>query len=199
MSLIARSIATPLGEMLALVNAEGALVALPFVDDTPEAIAARAAGQDTRIVWKQDGASAVARQLEEYFNRRRTTFDLLLRPRGSAFQHAVWRELSRIPYGVTTSYAELARAVGRAGAARAIGRANATNPIPVVVPCHRVIGARGALTGYGGGMARKEYLLAHEGAISEALPQPASAHPPRSFRISSVSRGKTSWSSPTMP
>jgi methylated-DNA-[protein]-cysteine S-methyltransferase len=170
MNVIARSIATPLGEMLALVEEDGALIALPFLDEEPrEVTAERHAGAGARITWKPDGAADVARQIAEYFDRRRTAFDLPVRPRGSSFQHAVWRALSQIPFGATTSYSELARALGKPGAARAVGRANATNPIPVIVPCHRVIGARGSLTGYAGGPARKEFLLSHEGALSSAL------------------------------
>jgi methylated-DNA-[protein]-cysteine S-methyltransferase len=167
MTITARSIATPVGEMLALVDEDGSLIALPFVDEIPlETLAAREAGTHADVRWDANGAAAVARQLAEYFEGRRRTFELKLAPRGSAFQREVWYALARIPYGTTLSYAELARSVGRPGAARAVGRANATNPIPVVVPCHRVIGASGALTGYGGGMARKEFLLAHEGALT---------------------------------
>ena len=83
-------------------------------------------------------------------------------PDGTDFQKQVWAELMRIPYGETISYAELAKRMGRDGAARAVGRANATNPIAIVVPCHRVIGSNGKLTGYGGGLPRKEFLLALE-------------------------------------
>jgi methylated-DNA-[protein]-cysteine S-methyltransferase len=170
MNVIARSIATPIGEMLALVDEDDALIALPFLDDAPlEETASRHAGRTASITWRPDGAAVVAHQLGEYFDRRRTTFDLVLRPRGSPFQHEVWQALSRIVFGATASYSELARALGRPGAARAVGRANATNPIPVIVPCHRVIGARGSLTGYAGGPARKEFLLSHEGAYTGAL------------------------------
>ena len=170
MMITARSIATPVGEMLALLDDDGALIALPFVDETPrDVLASREAGADARVQWDAGGATMVARQLLEYFDGRRRTFELKLRPRGSAFQRDVWSALGRIPYGATLSYAEVARMVGRPGAARAVGRANATNPIPIVVPCHRVIGASGALTGYGGGMSRKEFLLAHEGALTGSI------------------------------
>lgn len=98
-------------------------------------------------------------QLAEYFAGARREFDLPLAPRGTAFQQRVWEELRRIPYGETISYAELARRVGRPGASRAVGRANATNPIAVIVPCHRVIGSDGALTGYAGGEPLKRALL----------------------------------------
>jgi len=104
-----------------------------------------------------------AAQLGEYFDGTRTAFDLPLDAEGSDFQRAVWGELSRIPYGTVTSYGEIARRLGRPTGSRAVGAANGRNPIAVVVPCHRVIGADGTLTGYAGGLWRKEWLLAHEG------------------------------------
>jgi len=104
------------------------------------------------------------RQLEEYFAGSRRTFDLPLAPKGSPFQKLVWAELRRIPFGETISYAELAQRLGRPGAARAVGRANATNPIALIVPCHRVIGSDGKLTGYAYGVEIKEKLLAWERA-----------------------------------
>jgi methylated-DNA-[protein]-cysteine S-methyltransferase len=99
------------------------------------------------------------RQLDEYFAGERSEFDLALRAAGSDFQRAVWDELTRIPYGETMSYGELARRLGRPDAPRAVGLANGRNPISIVVPCHRVIGASGKLTGYGGGLDRKRFLL----------------------------------------
>lgn len=100
-----------------------------------------------------------ARQLREYFERRRTDFDLPLAPEGTEFQRAVWKRLQGIPYGHTISYGELARRVGNPKASRAVGAANGANPIPIVIPCHRVIGANGKLTGFGGGLSVKEALL----------------------------------------
>lgn len=101
-----------------------------------------------------------ARQLGEYFAGERRTFDLPLSPAGSAFQREVWGELERIDYGQTRSYGEIARRLGRTNAAsRAVGLANGSNPIPIVIPCHRVIGANGTLTGYAGGVERKQVLL----------------------------------------
>ncbi len=102
------------------------------------------------------------RQLLEYFDGARRDFDLPLAPAGTPFQHRVWDELRRIPYGETISYGELARRIGRPTASRAVGAANGRNPLAIVVPCHRVIGADGTLTGYGGGLPVKETLLAHE-------------------------------------
>jgi methylated-DNA-[protein]-cysteine S-methyltransferase len=103
------------------------------------------------------------RQLSEYFAGTRRTFDLpVAPPTGTAFQHNVWQELRKIPYGETITYGELARRVGDANASRAVGAANGRNPISIIVPCHRVIGASGKITGYAGGESRKAFLLAHE-------------------------------------
>jgi methylated-DNA-[protein]-cysteine S-methyltransferase len=102
-------------------------------------------------------------QLGEYFAGRRREFDLPLRPRGTEFQRRVWTALTGIPYGATLSYGELAKRVENPNASRAVGLANGRNPISIVIPCHRVIGADGTLTGYGGGLERKRWLLAHEG------------------------------------
>jgi len=99
------------------------------------------------------------RQLRDYFAGRRTGFDLPLAPEGTPFQQAVWRQLQDIPYGGTISYGELARRVGNPKASRAVGAANGANPIPIVIPCHRVIGADGRLTGFGGGLPVKRALL----------------------------------------
>lgn len=101
----------------------------------------------------------VAQQLTEYFAGRRTRFDVAVEPRGTPFQQRVWRALLDIPYGETTSYGELARRIGDARAVRAVGLANGANPIAIVIPCHRVIGANGALTGFGGGLPTKRALL----------------------------------------
>jgi O-6-methylguanine DNA methyltransferase len=99
------------------------------------------------------------RQLREYFSGKRTDFNLPLEPQGTAFQRGVWKRLEEIPYGETISYGELAKRVGNPKASRAVGAANGQNPIPIVIPCHRVIGANGKLTGFGGGLPTKEKLL----------------------------------------
>jgi methylated-DNA-[protein]-cysteine S-methyltransferase len=106
----------------------------------------------------------VRRQLEEYFAGTRTAFELPVAPRGTAFEQAVWARLCQIPYGETITYGELAGQLG--SAPRAVGRANGRNPISIVVPCHRVIGANGSLTGYAGGIPIKRTLLAHEGLFA---------------------------------
>jgi methylated-DNA-[protein]-cysteine S-methyltransferase len=114
--------------------------------------------------WVRDDArfTQAACQLGEYLAGERTEFDLPLRAAGTAFEHRVWDELRRIPSGETTSYGALARRLGDPRAARAVGRANGRNPLAIVVPCHRVIGADGTLTGYGGGLDRKRWLLENE-------------------------------------
>jgi methylated-DNA-[protein]-cysteine S-methyltransferase len=106
---------------------------------------------------------AAMSQLNEYFAGSRRDFDLPLRMQGTLFQQRVWQRLTEIRYGEILSYGELAKRVGNANASRAVGLANGSNPISIVVPCHRVIGANGSLTGYGGGLERKRWLLAHEG------------------------------------
>ena len=108
--------------------------------------------------------SECIRQLDEYFSGFRTEFALKLDPEGTAFQKRVWSELARIPFGETISYQELANRLGDPKAVRAVGGANGKNPIAIIVPCHRVIGASGKLVGYGGGMERKKWLLQHEAA-----------------------------------
>lgn len=106
--------------------------------------------------------AAAAAQLSEYFAGRLTSFDLPVTMTGTAFQRLVWSALLDIPYGTTVSYGELAAAIGRPSAARAVGLANGRNPVSIIVPCHRVLGSDGSLTGYGGGLERKQYLLALE-------------------------------------
>lgn len=109
-------------------------------------------------------AAALA-QLREYFSRIRREFDLPLDLRGTEFQRAVWAEVARIPYGATTTYGEIARRVQHPRAARAVGGAVGANPLPIIVPCHRVLGARGTLVGYGGGLETKAALLRLEGVL----------------------------------
>jgi len=105
---------------------------------------------------------AARTQLEEYFAGERRDFDLPLAPKGTGFQQLVWRTLTTIGYAETWSYGQLARAIGRPAASRAVGAANGKNPLAIIVPCHRVIGANGTLTGYGGGLPAKKWLLQHE-------------------------------------
>ena len=126
--------------------------------------------------WREDGApfARALAQLGEYFGGTRRFFRLRLAPEGTAFQLTVWQALQRIPYGQTVSYVELARRLGNARGARAVGLANGANPLPIIVPCHRVIGADGSLTGFGGGLSIKRALLSLEGA--ECVEDLFSAH-----------------------
>ena len=118
--------------------------------------------------WRHDPASfaAATAQLEEYFAGERTEFELPLAPAGTPFQQRVWAMLREIPFGETTTYGALAERLGSPRVVRAVGMANGRNPISIVVPCHRVIGAGGALVGYGGGLERKRALLAHEAEVT---------------------------------
>ncbi|MEM7208120.1 MAG: methylated-DNA--[protein]-cysteine S-methyltransferase [Pseudomonadota bacterium] len=112
----------------------------------------------------------VNEQLHEYFDGQRESFDLKLNPQGTEFQRSVWRALCEIPYGETRSYGEIANVIGNPKSVRAVGAANGRNPIAIVQPCHRVIGSDGSLTGFGGGLPRKQFLLNLEGARQGELP-----------------------------
>jgi len=154
---------SPIGP-LTLVACDGALTGLYMEvrgHEPGQATLGRAAGADADPVLAE-----AAGQLKEYFAGQLTTFDLPLALDGTGFQRAVWTGLCQIPYGETISYGELARRIGQPSASRAVGLANGRNPVSIVVPCHRVIGANGNLTGYGGGLDRKRYLLALEQRVS---------------------------------
>jgi len=116
----------------------------------------------------QNAIAHVTEQVNEYCAGERRSFDLALAPKGTPFQLEVWNELVQIPFGTTTSYGALAAKIGRPGAARAVGLANGSNPIALVVPCHRVIGSDGSLTGFGGGIPMKRALLAHEAEVARS-------------------------------
>ena len=157
-----QEIDSPVGKLLLAGDPAGGLTLVHFQS-----------GRRPRPVpadWVSDPAPlapAIA-QLREYFAGRRRTFDLPLAPRGTPFQRTVWDALTRIPYGETVSYGELARGIGKPQASRAVGLANGANPLPIIVPCHRVIGADGSLTGFGGGLEIKRRLLALERAQTGA-------------------------------
>jgi methylated-DNA-[protein]-cysteine S-methyltransferase len=153
------TIDSPVGELLASADAAGRITGLHFLDGH------RIPTRDSNWARDDQALAPLRRQLEEYFAGERREFELDLAPSGSPFQLSVWRELQAIPYGETASYGEIAAAVGQPGAARAVGGANNRNPIAIVVPCHRVIGANGTLTGYGGGLPRKQRLLALETGV----------------------------------
>jgi methylated-DNA-[protein]-cysteine S-methyltransferase len=146
----------PVGELLLVTEAEDGLSLRGiYFARAPHAANALPPG----AIEDATGLRQASRQLEEYFAGERTAFAIALQPRGTAFQLAVWRALAEIPYGTTTTYATLARSIGRPRAIRAVGAANGQNPLSIVVPCHRVIGHDGSLTGYAGGMANKRLLL----------------------------------------
>lgn len=126
------------------------------------------AGAQPKPDWirDDDGLREAADQLRAYFGGERQSFDLPLAPRGTEFQLSVWNALQRIPYGQTTTYSTIAERIGRPAAIRAVGAANGANPIPIIIPCHRVIGANGSLTGFGGGLDVKRQLLALEARVA---------------------------------
>lgn len=167
MTIHASVMTTCVDDMVAAVDDEGALVLLDFADGrSPEELVRGL----VEVVWRDGPLCSVRRQLDGYFAGRLREFDLAFNPAGSDFQHVVWERVRAIPYGETSSYGALAASLDRPGAARAIGRANATNPICLVTPCHRVIGADGSLTGFGGGIETKRWLLEHESSQRSLFP-----------------------------
>lgn len=159
---------SPVGRLTVAVDDDGAVKILHF-------------GRVDHREWREDAAAVrpVRTQLDEYFAGDRRVFALELDPDGTEFQRAVWHGLLTIPFGQTLSYGELADRVGYRGAFRAVGAANGANPIAIIMPCHRVVGSDGRLTGFGGGIGVKAMLLAHEGI----LPQTAVATADRRTRI----------------
>ncbi len=167
------TVATPIGRLAVAASARG-LLRIDFPERENEH-SARTSHPTTRPAKEARGHLAAAlRQLRDYFAGRRSTFDLPLDLAGTAYQQRVWSALQRVPFGRTLSYGELAARLGAPGGARAVGRACATNPVPIVVPCHRVVGGDGALHGYDGGLWRKQRLLELEHART---PQTAQGRP----------------------
>ncbi len=157
---------TPFGPMQIAVDVQGVLVEVWLPN--------RRRSQETPAPWPREareGLYEARAQLSEYFSRKRRDFALRLSPSGSKFERIVWQRLMTIPYGVTTSYGAIAGELGLVNGARAVGRANGSNPIPIVIPCHRVIGTNGTLTGYGGGLPLKQALLELEGALDTPSPR----------------------------
>jgi methylated-DNA-[protein]-cysteine S-methyltransferase len=148
------TLSSPIGELLLVSNGE-ALAAVSLSPAQPEE------------QWQRDDVrlQLAREQLGAYFAGELLDFNLPLAPAGTAFQQRVWDELRRIAFGRTTSYGEVARRLGQPGAARPVGAANGRNPIAIIIPCHRVIGSNGTLTGYGGGLDRKQWLLQHEATV----------------------------------
>lgn len=156
-------IESPAGPLAFAVDEDGTLVRLHFVEgDYGPVMEAELEDEGYTVEADETRTAGVRRELAEYVSGRRRTFDVPLAFVGSVWQKAVWMELTRIPFGETRSYGEIADSLGRPGAARAVGRANACNVLPVVVPCHRVIAADGTLGGFNGGLHLKERLLEHE-------------------------------------
>jgi methylated-DNA-[protein]-cysteine S-methyltransferase len=159
-----RHLDSPIGGLGLLVDEKGRVVRVHFLRKGEQAAPAMALHHPGVTFVEDHGRTAeLASQLSEYLGGERKVFELELAPEGGELQQEVWRELLAIPRGETRSYGEIAKKLGRPGAARAVGRANATNPIPVIVPCHRVIGSDGKLTGFGGGLPMKKQLLRLEG------------------------------------
>ena len=155
-------ISTPVGRLL-LVGDDGGLRGISFRDGR------RPVEPDEGWRPSREPFREVIEQLDEYFAGRRRRFDLALAPEGTTFQLEVWSALTSIPFGATVSYGELARRLGRPAASRAVGAANGRNPVPIVIPCHRVVGQDGSLTGFGGGLSIKRRLLEFEAGDSQAF------------------------------
>lgn len=163
--LFSTTMPSPVGKLRIAVDERGALVRIDF----PKSATAASRGKPALDGERDDARCAhVVRQLEEYFAGARQEFDLELALRGTPFQLRAWRALQRIPYAQTRSYQQQAARAGNERAMRAIGAANGRNPIPIVVPCHRVIGKDGSLTGFGGGLSTKRWLLEHEAKVATA-------------------------------
>jgi methylated-DNA-[protein]-cysteine S-methyltransferase len=169
--LLSDTLDTPIGELTVIADRQGNLRTLEWTDHDERMRRQLRLhyGADGFVLERARDPGGLTSALRAYFAGDLAAIDRLpTATGGTPFQRLVWRALRDIPCGTTLSYGELARRIGRAQAVRAVGLANGANPISIVVPCHRVIGASGALTGYGGGIERKRWLLAHEGAISDA-------------------------------
>ncbi|NGP88125.1 methylated-DNA--[protein]-cysteine S-methyltransferase [Fodinibius halophilus] len=154
MSLVKSHYKSPLG-WLELSTSEGFLYQISFLDSRPKPLL-----EITNTSHKK-----IKSELDEYFRGEHKQFTLPLKPEGTNFQQRVWNELQQIPFGCVTNYGELAKRLGDVKKVRAVGRANGQNPIPIIIPCHRVIGVNNNLVGYAGGISRKKFLLKHEGAL----------------------------------
>ena len=162
---------SPVGDLWLVANAQGALVELLFhegryASTTKQNLEKRFAKLGIDVRWEPSALQAVKDSLAEYFAGERQSFAHELAPMGTDFQKRVWQELQEIPYGSTISYGTLAANIGQPKASRAVGLANGKNPISILIPCHRVIGKDGSLTGYAGGMHNKEHLLRLEGLLA---------------------------------
>lgn len=156
------TMASPIGELTIGASDQGIRYLMWQTDARPHPVAGDGAGEGTDASRREALLADAVAQLGEYFAGDRIEFDLPLDPMGTAFQHSAWLALRRIPYGSTISYGEQARSLGDPNKARAVGAANGRNPIGIIVPCHRVVGANGSLTGFAGGLDAKAWLLDHE-------------------------------------
>jgi len=165
MELLLDSVASPIGTMLIVSDGE-LLRALEFADYEERMRRLLRINVGKFTMKESRNPADLSDRIRAYFGGDLTAIDdIAVETGGTPFQREVWTALRRIPAGSTTTYGELAKTIGRPSAVRAVGMANGSNPIPIVVPCHRVIGSNGSFTGYGGGLARKRWLLAHEGAM----------------------------------
>ncbi len=182
---------SPIGELVLISDGEALTgLNLPGIDGSGVLPSAQETRRDEAAVRE------AIEQLEGYFAGDRTEFDLTLRPAGTPFQRSAWEAMLSIPFGETISYAEQARRIGRPGAARAVGAANGRNPIAIVIPCHRVIGADGRLTGFGGGLPMKQWLLDHESSVFLDPTTEWTGKAPLTLAMRSKTRSVPSASSP---
>ena len=157
------TIDSPCGPLLIVANADGMLTHIEFLEAvTGPTIVDRLKADDIEVLHDTGHTNEIESELKEYFAGERMVFEINLAPEGTPFQLKVWEELKLIPYAKTRNYGEIAKAIGLPGASRAVGAANGANPIPIVIPCHRVVGADGSLVGFGGGLENKSLLLAME-------------------------------------
>ena len=163
MTCFTSTIDSPCGPLLIVANADGVLTHIEFLKAvTGPTIVDRLKADDIEILHDTGHTFEIESELKEYFAGERMEFEIDLAPEGTPFQLQVWEELRLISYGETRNYGEIAKALGQPGASRAVGAANGANPIPIVIPCHRVVGADGTLVGFGGGLKNKALLLAME-------------------------------------
>ena len=154
--------------MLTYTYVDTPIGAILVAGDDDAIVEIRFAGAKPKTEWIRDDAALAdaASQLRAYFSGERLAFEIPLKSRGTEFQQTVWTALRQIPYGETTTYAKIAERIGKPSAVRAVGAANGANPIPIVIPCHRVIGSNGSMTGFGGGIDVKRHLLALEARVA---------------------------------
>lgn len=167
MSYYHKQLTTPLGPMDLVINDDGAVAVFSFAaaDGLSRCVQKVQAAGECHLNANLPAFTGVEAQIQAYFDGKQQDFELNYEPLGTDFQRQVWDQLLKIPFGETRTYGDLAEALGRPSASRAVGAANGQNPVAVLIPCHRVIGSNGKLTGYAGGIHNKRWLLKHEGAL----------------------------------